>query len=79
MSYRINRKCDELVVGMKVTTDYIPGEEQIIRTLTMIRPDTKCGSGLRAIADEGDGGTLVDGYGVFGGIDASWMIPFEER
>lgn len=82
---RKNPDVASLHVGMKVTTDFIPGEEDIVRTLTSLKPTGKAfGSGYCATADGGEErppcpycqrphetGTPI------GPIDAAFFLPAE--
>jgi hypothetical protein len=76
----LNPHPEKLKVGMKVTTDYIPEESKIVRTILRIIPYKDCSSGLLVKADGGKKcpccekyeGTLINSKL---GIDASWFLP----
>ncbi len=59
---RVNQDVEALRVGDRVTSDYHPGEEAIVRTITRLEqvPEGRsCSGGILAEADGGDGGTTI--------------------
>jgi hypothetical protein len=75
----------ELKVGDRVTTDFIEGEEAIVRRVTFIKESVTCQGGLLVCVDGGEpcgccgrSGTEIKGVSGFG-IDSSWFKKVEEK
>lgn len=78
-----NGNAAALKVGMKVTSDFVHGEEDIVRTLLTIEPQ-RFGCGFKASADGGEQPTTCSTCGhtpkqgtPIHPIDGTWFVPAE--
>jgi len=76
---RINNNARGLRVGDRVTTDFVHGEEHVVRIITNIVESDAHSSGLVvSVSDGGRCPTCGRPHGkVVNGVDGGWFIPEE--